>query len=68
MNDLSQVFRDEYHFHVDSCKIPKGQRAQKHINAGVSNFVMKYDSPDTLLVVYYAGHGQTNGEEFNMAG
>ncbi|KAL8933829.1 MAG: hypothetical protein Q9216_006196 [Gyalolechia sp. 2 TL-2023] len=39
------------------------QKLQVQVNAKVAGFVENHDGPDTLLIVYYAGHGKP-GEFF----
>ena len=33
-------------------------KLQVHVNATVAAFVKAHDGPNTLLIVYYAGHGR----------
>jgi hypothetical protein len=57
---LKDVFENLYHYNVSSVKLNshQGQMPQLQANAIVANFALKEDGDDTLLIVYYAGHGR----------
>ena len=72
MERLGTVFQEDYNFEVhpaylknNTNKLPRNQ-AQKY----VSDFVYDYDSPHTLLVVYFGGHGTPgdHGGELQLHG
>lgn len=46
-----------YHFDVEKHLLNTKDSPQKQVFKHLSNFVAAYDNPQTLLVVYYAGHG-----------
>ena len=55
---LERVFRDSYHYRVRKVLLTStGKLPQVQTQWHVSNFVMDEDGPQTLLIVYYAGHG-----------
>jgi hypothetical protein len=65
---LTRVFEDKYHFKVingilnpagDKPKTPK-----KWLQKYLADLVLEEDEKDSLLIVYYAGHGNpgVNGE------
>ncbi|KAL9616014.1 MAG: hypothetical protein Q9160_009066, partial [Pyrenula sp. 1 TL-2023] len=56
---LADVLQNVYNFQVVKTMFrPTGQRVQAQMNKYLSDFVHEYDHlEDTLLIVYYAGHG-----------
>jgi len=57
---VSTLFRERLHYHVERYAIPNLQgrtKAQQELQFGISSFVRKYDDPNTLLIIYYNGHG-----------
>ena len=62
---LKTIFEDRFNY---SCRIEPidntmPQKLQVHINAVVAAFVKDHDGPNTLFIVYYAGHGKP-GDRF----
>lgn len=59
MDRLKNVLQDVYRFKVVKQPfLPNGQRVQAQMNKYLSEFVHEYDrQDDTLLIIYYAGHG-----------
>jgi Caspase domain len=51
------VFEQDYGFEIHKIVIDSTNGPRKQLNKDLSNFVWSHDSPDTLLIVYYAGHG-----------
>ncbi|KAI4096982.1 MAG: hypothetical protein L6R37_006870 [Teloschistes peruensis] len=60
VGQLKNVFEKEFNWHTElHCLNNKIEgRLQLQINAIVAAWVNKYSKPNTLLVVYYAGHGR----------
>lgn len=59
INRLTSVFRTGLGWEVIECGIPiLHYGLQARVNRSVADFVDDYNDPDTLLIVYYAGHGQ----------
>jgi hypothetical protein len=56
---LESVFRDIYHFDVEWWKIPD-KSPGRHATKKVIEFVEGGNDPDTLLILYYAGHAASN--------
>ncbi|KAI4116368.1 MAG: hypothetical protein LQ345_003202 [Seirophora villosa] len=60
VSQLKAVFEESFGYHVTiqrlDAKIEK--KLQIQVNAKVANFVEAHDGPNTLLIVYYAGHGK----------
>lgn len=56
---LEAVFRNRFNYHVQSSTLKTYEKrsVQLLVNSIVANWVCKKDGPDTLLMVYYAGHG-----------
>ena len=57
---LKSTFEDRFNYGAQIGYLdPKAkQAAQVQLNAIVANFVNTFDGPNTLLIVYYAGHGK----------
>jgi hypothetical protein len=50
------VFTNEYNFVVNHKEISSKKPTQQ-TSKFVTDFVYEHDEPDTLLIIYYAGHG-----------
>jgi Caspase domain len=57
VQELGQVFQDDYGYEVHESVINSQDGPRKQLNRDLSDFVYKHDKPETLLIVYYAGHG-----------
>ena len=57
---LQKVFEKKFHYNVQVEYLDNhiAQKLQIHVNAKVAHFVNTHDGPNTLLIVYYAGHGR----------
>lgn len=57
---LRLVFEDRFKYHttIQYLDNDNKQKLQVQINGIVATFVQKNDGPNTLLIVYYAGHGK----------
>ena len=60
VEDLRKVFVDDFGYHATTeyLNAESKPKLQVQVNARVAKFVEVYDGPDTLLIVYYAGHGR----------
>ena len=56
MNRLRAIFDHDLGYHTDAFQIPP-ERPASALNKKVADFVHEYDEKNTLLVLYYAGHG-----------
>jgi hypothetical protein len=56
---LASVFRDIYRFDVEWWTIPD-ETPGRHTTKKVIQFVESGNDPDTLLILYYAGHAAPN--------
>lgn len=58
VDELAEIFRGTYNYKVQSRRLNStGLKLQLQVNAITAKFVLEEDSPSTLLLVYYAGHG-----------
>ena len=59
MRRLSAVFEDLYKFRVcpQTLNTGQGKKPRHQIHRHLANFVLDEDGKDTLLIIYYAGHG-----------
>ncbi|KAL8727739.1 MAG: hypothetical protein Q9166_005852 [cf. Caloplaca sp. 2 TL-2023] len=60
VKDLKAVFEVDFGYHatIKYLDAELKQRLQVQVNARVAKFVEDYDDSNTLLIVYYAGHGR----------
>ncbi|KAF5018727.1 hypothetical protein F66182_9286 [Fusarium sp. NRRL 66182] len=59
LNELHKVFRDLYGFTTEQFLIPT-QNSHRKLNHKALSFVEEHENEETLLVVYYGGHGVIN--------
>ncbi|KAF5679900.1 hypothetical protein FHETE_624 [Fusarium heterosporum] len=59
LNELRRVFRDLYGFATDKFLIPT-HNSHRKLTHKVLSFVEEHENEDTLLIVYYGGHGAIN--------
>ena len=58
VNSLQAVFKDKFGFGTEiKCLDIRGPKLQVQINYMVACFLHMNDGPNTLIIVYYAGHG-----------
>ncbi|KAL8678376.1 MAG: hypothetical protein Q9224_003984 [Gallowayella concinna] len=60
MNDLKTVFEKDFGYHVTTQRLNAKQEKplQVQLNVMVAKFVYDHGGPNTLFIVYYAGHGR----------
>lgn len=61
VNDLQDVFRQTYNYETEVWKIPS-KRAHNSLATRIVQFVADHDARDSLLVLYYGGHGLMNDD------
>jgi hypothetical protein len=64
VDQLGSLWRDVYKYkvvHKELTDHPK-KLPQNQFNQYLSNFVADEDDEDTLLIIYYAGHGTPNSD------
>jgi len=59
--ELEDVFQQIYRFEVDVWRIPS-ERSHIAVAGKVLGFLNDYESTDSLLIVYYGGHGSMNDD------
>lgn len=59
VDQLEEVFTNTFNYRCDRVLLKSDERqaSQVQINFLVSRFIYENDSPTTLLMIYYAGHG-----------
>ena len=60
VKELGEVFKHTYNFDVESKHIKEDpdKKAQAQVNSIVANWVLEKDTPKSLCIVYFAGHGR----------
>jgi len=58
--DLECMFRDTYHFDVDTYRIPSSKKRYHQLSAKLHDFVDD-DAPGRLFIIYYGGHAKRDG-------
>ena len=60
VNALRLVFETRFRYHTTMASLDSNnkQKLQVQINKKVADFVGDHDGPNTLFIVYYAGHGK----------
>lgn len=61
------MFQNDYGFEVHESIIDSQDGPRKQLNRDLSDFVYMHDHPETLLIVYYAGHGSATPAEGSTA-
>ncbi|GME48565.1 hypothetical protein GTA08_BOTSDO01707 [Neofusicoccum parvum] len=56
---LARVFNEDYHFIVEQKQLKEDKNTQLQLNVALSTFMMDYNDPHNLCIIYYAGHGFT---------
>ena len=64
VDDLKATFEIKFNYHVEIKYLDIEKRLQVRVNSIVAAFVDDHDGPNTLFIVYYAGHGKPGEEEF----
>ncbi|KAL9580866.1 MAG: hypothetical protein Q9203_006132 [Teloschistes exilis] len=67
VKQLSDVFMEDFNWHTEihCLKTDAEKKLQIQVNKIVINWVDKYDKSNTLLLIYYAGHGKP-GKHFGQ--
>jgi len=64
VDELEAIFKNEYRYIVEKKQLVKERRSpQNQVQKILANFVYDYDDENTLLIVYYAGHGAPGKQE-----
>ncbi|KAJ8071114.1 hypothetical protein OCU04_001455 [Sclerotinia nivalis] len=69
VDDLERVFRNTFKYQTTQkvLKQDPKKHPQTQINLFLAEFVHSHDDPNTLLIVYYAGHGKLIDGEDGLA-
>ena len=62
IDDLKTTFEDRFNYHAEIKYLDVTTKVQVRVNAIVATFVAQHNGPNTLLIVYYAGHGKPGSE------
>ena len=60
VDELKAVLEDVFQYHAEKAPLmaaSRGKKVQTMINQIVANFIDRFDGPENLLIIYYAGHG-----------
>ena len=59
VKDLRKVFEEDFGYHTTTMYLNANskKKLQTHLNRHVAKFVDDYNDPNTLIIVYYGGHG-----------
>lgn len=59
VKDLRKVFEEDFGYHTTTMYLNANseKKLQTHLNRHVARFVDDYNDPNTLIIVYYGGHG-----------
>jgi hypothetical protein len=57
VNKLESTLKDVFGFTVETKLLDHKQKPQLQMNKHISGFICDYDDDNTLLIIYYAGHG-----------
>jgi Caspase domain len=61
------VFGSIYNFSVTERRLTLHKGPAGHqMNAHLANFILSEDTKDSLLIIYYAGHGVTRMKDDNL--
>lgn len=60
MTALGKLFQEKFQYETFRKTLKKDHRrtAQAQVNRHLAEFVDDYDDTNTLLIIYYAGHGR----------
>ena len=60
VNALKLVLEERFRYHTTMAYLDNNnnKKLQVQLNKKVADFVHEYDGPNTLFIVYYAGHGK----------
>lgn len=68
MDALHKILDEGFHYETEFFQIPS-ERWETALNTKIATFAHKYNSPDNMIIVYYAGHGYLGNEtkKFKLA-
>lgn len=57
IGDLKEVFEHQFHYECEIVELHNQKSPQHQLNHAIANHLLKYDGPNSLLIIYYTGHG-----------
>ncbi|KAK8007742.1 hypothetical protein PG989_001732 [Apiospora arundinis] len=67
VTDLENLFKDKFMFETTRQILTKDSKsAQAQVNHYLAKFVYENDSSNTMLIIYYAGHGRPGNRRGNL--
>ena len=63
--DLKKVFEDLYHYKCEEWRIPS-KKPHRELDDKLGQFIKEFDAQETLLIVYYGGHGGMNEDRTSI--
>lgn len=61
--ELRALFADQFHYDCKVVELNVLRKPQHQLNRYIATFVDENDGPNTLMIVYYTGHGQYNDRQ-----
>lgn len=61
VKEIGELFAKTFLFPVKAFRIPE-QQSFRRLGARILQFIADHDSPSSLLIVYYGGHGDRNDD------
>lgn len=56
------MFRNIFHYHTETVELNVKTKPQHQLNRHISEFIENHDSGNSLLILYYTGHGRFHEE------
>ncbi|KAK8022114.1 hypothetical protein PG993_012881 [Apiospora rasikravindrae] len=67
VTDLENLFKDKFMFDTTREVLKKGEKSpQSQVNHYLAQFVYENDDTNTMLIIYYAGHGRPGNGRGNL--
>ena len=66
IDDLKATLENQFNYHVEIKYLDVTTKVQVFVNAIMATFVAQHNSPNTLLIVYYAGHGRPGPDHADL--
>ena len=56
VSKLKDLFEKGFHYNTEVCELHDQKNVQLQLDRAVIQFVLDYDGPRNLLLIYYTGH------------
>ena len=65
--ELKELFECDFGFAFEEVQLRTSiaKKPQHDLNIAIATHIQKYDSPNSLLIIYYTGHGRLCGQGNN---